>query len=127
MTRGKERQPAMTGRRKEAKTDPAAQGKRGISLSRLVERIHRQHPDLTLQQLERAVHLIREAMAATLACNGRIEIRGFGMFHLSHRKSRKVRNPRSGEEFYVAARQVPRFKAGKQLRERVDKHGSNLA
>ena len=49
-----------------------------------------------------------------------IEIRGFGSFTLNHRPSRVGRNPKSGESVLVPEKFVPHFKAGKELRERVD-------
>ena len=50
----------------------------------------------------------------------RIEIRGFGSFALNYRPPRIGRNPKSGEKVSVPAKWVPHFKAGKELRERVD-------
>ncbi len=49
----------------------------------------------------------------------RIEIRGFGIFQIQERVSRKTRNPRSGEEVMVGPKRTVRFKMGKELRERV--------
>ena len=50
----------------------------------------------------------------------RIEIRCFGSFALNYRPPRTGRNPKSGEKVSVPAKWVPHFKAGKELRERVD-------
>jgi hypothetical protein len=50
----------------------------------------------------------------------RIEIRGFGSFALNYRPPRVGRNPKSGEKVQVPEKYVPHFKAGKELRERVD-------
>ncbi|ODU31512.1 MAG: integration host factor subunit beta [Thiobacillus sp. SCN 62-729] len=47
-------------------------------------------------------------------------IRGFGSFSLSFRPARLGRNPKSGERVQVPAKYVPHFKAGKELRDRVD-------
>ena len=59
-------------------------------------------------------------MAQSLAEGQRIEIRGFGSFSLSRRPPRIGRNPKSGEKVLVPEKRVPHFKAGKELRERVD-------
>ena len=56
----------------------------------------------------------------SLAQGQRIEIRGFGSFGLNYRPPRTGRNPKSGEKVQVPAKYVPHFKAGKELRERVD-------
>ena len=51
---------------------------------------------------------------------GRVEIRGFGSFCLNYRPPRQGRNPKTGAKVIVSAKHVPHFKAGKELRERVD-------
>lgn len=48
-----------------------------------------------------------------------VNITGFGKFSVQHRKSRKGRNPQTGEEITIPARDVPKFKAGKSLKESV--------
>lgn len=75
---------------------------------------------LVQKDTELTVKTILDAMTTALANGQRIEIRGFGSFSLSTRSSRVGRNPRSGEQVLVPAKQVPHFKAGKELRERVD-------
>ena len=59
-------------------------------------------------------------MSATLSQGGRIEIRGFGSFALTYRSARLGRNPRTGGRVEVPAKYVAHFKAGKELRERVN-------
>ncbi len=63
---------------------------------------------------------ILDAMAQGLATGQRIEIRGFGSFDLNYRPPRVGRNPKSGDRVQVPEKYVPHFKAGKELRERVD-------
>ena len=59
-------------------------------------------------------------MTHSLVSGERIEIRGFGSFGLNYRPARVGRNPKSGERVHVPEKYVPHFKAGKELRERVD-------
>jgi len=59
-------------------------------------------------------------MAEVMGHNERIEIRGFGSFVVKHRRAREGRNPKSGAVVSVAAKRVPFFKVGKELRLRVD-------
>jgi len=66
------------------------------------------------------VKTILDALAKNLSRGERIEIRGFGSFSLSYRPARLGRNPKSGERVQVPAKYVPHFKAGKELRDRVD-------
>ena len=61
-----------------------------------------------------------EAVKQALARESNIEIRGFGSFGLNYRPPRTGRNPKSGEKVQVPEKYVPHFKAGKELRERVD-------
>jgi integration host factor subunit beta len=70
--------------------------------------------------VELALKQILEIMSDALSQGERIEIRGFGSFSLSQRSPRVGRNPKSGEQVLVPGKQVPHFKAGKELRERVD-------
>jgi integration host factor subunit beta len=86
----------------------------------LINRLATLCPDLQLKDSEACVKTILEAMGNTLSKGGRIEIRGFGSFGLNLRPPRLGRNPKTGEKVQVPAKYVPHFKAGKELRERVD-------
>jgi integration host factor subunit beta len=55
-----------------------------------------------------------------VAKDAELAVRGFGSFGLNYRPPRVGRNPKSGERVEVPAKYVPHFKAGKELRERVD-------
>jgi len=91
-----------------------------VTKSELITRLAERYPQLVVKDAEFAVRTILEAMASTLACGHRIEIRGFGSFALSHRPPRLGRNPKSGEQVQVPQKRVPHFKPGKELRLRVD-------
>ncbi|WP_300647655.1 integration host factor subunit beta [Paenalcaligenes sp.] len=91
-----------------------------MTKSELIARLASSYPQLAHKDTELTVKTILDAMTAALVSGKRIEIRGFGSFSLSTRAPRIGRNPRSGEKVLVPAKQVPHFKAGKELRERVD-------
>ncbi len=91
-----------------------------MTKSELIALLASRYPQLAVRDMDLAVKTILDAMTQTLAAGQRIEIRGFGSFSLSSRSPRIGRNPRSGEKVMVPAKQVPHFKAGKELRERVD-------
>lgn len=91
-----------------------------MTKSELIERLAHQYPQLVSKDAELAVKTILEAMTESLAKGQRIEIRRFGSFALSYRPARMGRNPKSGEQVKVPEKYVPHFKAGKELRERVD-------
>lgn len=86
----------------------------------LINLLSEKSPQLTLKDSELAVKAILDGMAASLCSGERIEIRGFGSFTINYRPPRKGRNPKSGVAVSVPAKYVPYFKAGKEMRERVD-------
>jgi integration host factor subunit beta len=76
--------------------------------------------DLSAKDAEIVVETVFEEIAASLERGQRVELRGFGTFGLKERRAREGRNPKSGESVKVEAKRVMFFKAGKELRERVD-------
>ncbi len=94
--------------------------------SELVEALAGHQPHLAHRDVEIGVTTMLDHMRETLAAGGRIEIRGFGSFTLSYRPPRIGRNPKSGESVALPARYIPRFKPGKELRERVMDAGQRL-
>ena len=91
-----------------------------MTRSDLIAKLAERYPQLLAKDTDLAVKVILDAMSETLARGGRIEIRGFGSFALNYRPPRMGRNPKSGDKVQVPAKYVPHFKAGKELRERVD-------
>jgi integration host factor subunit beta len=91
-----------------------------MTKSELIARLAERFPQLVAKDADFAVKVILDAMTGALARGDRIEIRGFGSFALNYRPPRVGRNPKSGDKVQVPAKYVPHFKAGKELRERVD-------
>ena len=91
-----------------------------MTKSELIAKLATRFPQLVAKDADFAVKMILDGMIAALERGDRTEIRGFGSFDLNYRPPRIGRNPRSGEKVEVAAKYVPHFKAGKELRERVD-------
>jgi integration host factor subunit beta len=91
-----------------------------VNRSELIARLAAHAPSLTIKDAEVSVSLILASIGDALASGGRVEIRGFGSFGLIYRPQRTARNPKSGEQVQVPGKYVPRFKAGKELRKRVD-------
>lgn len=91
-----------------------------MTKSELIARLAERYPQLVARDADYAVKTILDAMSQTLSEGNRIEIRGFGSFSLNKRPPRIGRNPKSGEKVLVPEKRVPHFKAGKELRERVD-------
>lgn len=76
--------------------------------------------ELPNQEAEVAVNTVFDTMSASLERGDRIEIRGFGSFGLKARRARVGRNPKNGAQVQVDAKRVLFFKAGLELRKRVD-------
>ncbi len=91
-----------------------------MTKSELIAQLAARFPQLVAKDADFAVKMILDEMSAALCRGDRIEIRGFGSFSLNYRPPRVGRNPKSGEKVQVPAKYVPHFKAGKELRERVD-------
>lgn len=94
-----------------------------MTKSELIVRLAERFPQLVAKDADFAVKMILDAMTEALVRGDRIEIRGFGSFALNYRPPRVGRNPKSGEKVQVPEKYVPHFKAGKELRERVDMMG----
>src|SRR3954447_11276367 len=93
-----------------------------MTKSELIARLAQRYPQLVAKDAEYAVKMILDAMTQSLLSGHRIEIRGFGSFGLNYRPPRTGRNPKTGEKVQVPRKYVPHFKAGQELRERVDYH-----
>ena len=91
-----------------------------MTKSELIARLAERYPQLVAKDADFAVKTLLDAMTDALSAGQRIEIRGFGSFGLNYRPPRIGRNPKSGDRVQVPAKYVPHFKAGKELRDRVD-------
>lgn len=91
-----------------------------MTKSELISSLADSYPQLLVKDAELTVKTILDTLITALAEGQRIEIRGFGSFGINVRPPRVGRNPRSGEKVMVQEKRVPHFKAGKELRERVD-------
>ena len=91
-----------------------------MTRSDLIANLAYRFPNLMTKDADIAVKEILDAIGQSLAKGDRVEIRGFGSFGLNYRPARTGRNPKSGEKVQVAAKYVPHFKAGKEMRERVE-------
>ena len=91
-----------------------------MTKSELIKRLaaHSQH--LVVMDAEIVVDVIFDAIVTSLSRGQRVEIRDFGCFSLHRRPARVGRNPKTGQAVKVPAKYTPYFKAGKELRERVD-------
>jgi integration host factor subunit beta len=92
--------------------------------SELVQRIAEHYPELYRRDAENVVNAILQEITKALARGDRVEIRGFGAFSVKRRDARAGRNPRTGQQVSVDEKVVPVFKAGKEMRARLNKTAS---
>jgi len=74
---------------------------------------------VTKREAKKAVECVFETITDCLAKGDAVRLVGFGTFGARHRDERMARNPRTGEKIKVQAMNVPFFKAGKELKEKV--------
>ncbi|MDA8091964.1 MAG: HU family DNA-binding protein [Actinomycetota bacterium] len=72
---------------------------------------------LTKADAGRALDSAIEAIKGALKKGHKVTLVGFGTFYVNKRKARKGRNPRTGQEIKIAAMKVPKFTAGKTLKD----------
>ena len=92
-----------------------------MTKSELIIQLSDKFSQLVHKDAELSVKTIIDSLISRLSKGGRIEIRGFGSFSLSHRPARIGRNPKTGEKVNVPQKFVPHFKPGKELKIKVDK------
>jgi DNA-binding protein HU-beta len=74
---------------------------------------------ITKADAGRVIDAILDAVKNTLKKGNKVTLVGFGTFSVSKRKARKGRNPQTGATIKIAARKVPKFTAGKTLKDAV--------
>ena len=77
--------------------------------------------DLTKPEAAAVVDIFFNGMAKELAEGGRVEIRGLCSFFVKEYRAYTGRNPKTGERVKINPKKLPFFKAGKELKERVDR------
>lgn len=75
--------------------------------------------ELSKADAGRALDATLDAIKAGLKKGQKITLVGFGTFSVSKRKARKGRNPRTGQEIKIPAAKIPKFTAGKSLKDAV--------
>lgn len=95
-----------------------------MTKSELIVELSAANAHLSNRDIETIVGTIFDEITAALARGERVELRGFGAFTVKKRDARTGRNPRTGEAVPVDEKAVPFFKAGKELRERVNRGGA---
>ena len=85
----------------------------------LVEQIA-QSAEISKSAAERAVDALIGAVKATLRRDEMVTLVGFGTFYAGKRQARVGRNPRTGAELQISAARLPKFRAGKALKDAIN-------
>ncbi len=86
-----------------------------MTQSELIDILAKKMPGRSKTEIEQIVRTFFDTIIKALEKNRRIELRGFGSFHVKHRPARVGCDPRTGKSISVEARHIPCFKAGKAL------------
>jgi len=81
----------------------------------------KEQADLSKAEAASVIDLIFDKMSEALAGGGRVEIRGLCSFYVKKYKPYTGRNPKTGEKVKIKTKKLPFFKAGKELRDRVNR------
>lgn len=76
---------------------------------------------MTKKDSEKALNAFVESVEEALVKRDKVQLVGFGTFEVRERSARKGRNPQTGEEIDIPAASVPAFKAGKALKDSINK------
>ncbi len=92
-----------------------------MTRSELIKKISARYPSMFLKDILGVVDVVFEEIANAMTSEQRVEIRGFGAFTVRKRKARTARNPRTNAVVSLGERFTPYFRAGKELRVRLNK------
>jgi integration host factor subunit beta len=92
-----------------------------MTKSELIEAVSARVKSFSKKDVEVIVDSLFNSMTESLSRGEKVEIRGFGSFKIKERDGRQGRNPKSGENIFIEPKRVPFFKAGKEIRERINK------
>ncbi len=92
-----------------------------MTKAQIIERVAEHMTTLTKRQAELVVNTLFNCVRNSLHKGDKTEIRGFGSFRLRSRRMKEGRNPKTGATVTVPAKKVPFFKAGKELKEFLNK------
>jgi integration host factor subunit beta len=95
-------------------------GEGKMNKSDLIEALSRKE-NITVKDAVNIVNMIFDGFTEAIKSGGRVEIRGFGSFSARVYEAYTGRNPQTGESVPVHPKRLPFFKAGKELKSRVDR------
>jgi len=91
-----------------------------MNKAELIEEVNNK-TGLTKKDTGNVIDAVTDTIQKTLSKGEKITLVGFGTFQVIERKARRGVNPRTREAIQIPAKKVPKFKAGKGLREKIKK------
>lgn len=91
-----------------------------VNKAELIDSLAKAHFDGNKAVATRALNAVVDTISTEVARTGKVSITGFGVFEVIHREARVVRNPRTGERKQAEAMDLPRFRPGTDLKNRVE-------
>ncbi|MCD8010677.1 MAG: HU family DNA-binding protein [Lachnospiraceae bacterium] len=76
--------------------------------------------DISKKDAEKALKAFTDVVIEEMKNGGKVQMVGFGTFEAVEREAREGRNPKTGETMMIAASRVPKFKAGKALKDMMN-------
>lgn len=91
-----------------------------VNKAELIDALAKAHFEGNKAVATRALNAVVDTISTEVAHQGKVSITGFGVFEVLHREARMVRNPRTGERKHADAMDIPRFRPGTDLKNRVE-------
>ena len=92
-----------------------------LNKSDLIIKIAKLNPSIYQKDASKIVNVFFDTITKALSKNERVELRGFGVFDVKKRKARIARNPKNGTAVAVPEKNVPYFRMGKGMKDRLNK------
>ena len=92
-----------------------------MNKSDLIIKIANLNTSIYQKDATKIVNVFFETITKALSKNERVELRGFGVFDVKRREARIARNPKNGQAVAVPAKNIPFFRMGKNMKDRLNK------
>ena len=92
-----------------------------MNKSDLITKVVRLNPSLYQKDATKIINVFFNTIGKAISQKDRVELRGFGVFGVKEREARIARNPKNGSVVAVPAKNVPFFRMGKSMKDRLNK------
>ena len=92
-----------------------------MNKSDLISKITINNPEFYQKDASKIVNVFFNTLCLALTKSERIELRGFGVFDVKKREARIARNPKNGDVVAVPSKNIPFFRMGKAMKDRINK------